>query len=176
MCAASTLCGSSSIFSGYFCGLSIGVFPSKIRKKQYHFLTHDVCAKYVPSMHSVCTILPTESIKSSCPAVSIVLMTDSYDSANLGFVSHTQGDLPGLIRAARTALQLVTRGTKESARLGWPFLAGIFILKTMMFHEVTTVLNERKHLKMVIRSAPDAVSLILGGTEWLGLTALHCAL
>ncbi len=51
-----------------------------------------------------------------------------------------------------------------------------FILKTMMFHEVTTVLNERKHLKMVIRSVPDAVSLILGRTEWLGLTALHRAL
>ncbi len=35
-----------------------------------------------------------------------------------------------------------------------------------MFHEVTTVLNERKHLKMVIRSVPDSVSLILGQTEW----------
>jgi hypothetical protein len=30
----------------------------------------------------------------------------------------------------------------------WP---GNFILKTMMFREVTTLLNERKHLKMVIR-------------------------
>ncbi len=51
-------------------------------------------------------------------------------------------------------------GTKERARLGWPlFCRKIFILKTIMFHEVTTVLNERKHLKMVIRSVPDSVSL-----------------
>jgi hypothetical protein len=70
--------------------------------------------------------------------------------------------------------QLAARGTKERARLGWPFLSGIFfILKSMMFHEVTTVLNKRKHLKMVIRSIPDAVSLILGRTQWLGFTALH---
>jgi hypothetical protein len=45
------------------------------------------------------------------------------------------------------------------------FCREIFILKTMMFREVTTVLNERKHLKMVIRSVPDAVSLILGRAE-----------
>jgi hypothetical protein len=51
----------------------------------------------------------------------------------------------------------------------------IFILKTMMFREVTTVLNERKHLEMVIRSVPDSVGLFLGRTEWLGLTALHRA-
>jgi hypothetical protein len=44
----------------------------------------------------------------------------------------------------------------------WP---GKKILRTMMFREVTTVLNDRKHLKMVIRSVPDAVSLILGRTE-----------
>ena len=37
-----------------------------------------------------------------------------------------------------------------------------FILKTMMFHEITTVLNGRKHLKMVIRSVPDSLSLFLG--------------
>jgi hypothetical protein len=43
----------------------------------------------------------------------------------------------------------------------------------MLFREVTTVLNERKHLKIVIRSVPDSVSLILGRTEWPGLTALH---
>ncbi len=42
------------------------------------------------------------------------------------------------------------------------FLAENFILKAMMFREVRTVLNERKHLKMVIRSVLDAISLILG--------------
>ncbi len=73
--------------------------------------------------------------------------------------------------------QLAARGTKERARLGWPFFGREnFILKIMMFREVTTVLNERKHLKMVIRSVPDSVSLILGRTEWPGLTALHRAL
>ncbi len=40
-----------------------------------------------------------------------------------------------------------------------------FILKTMMFRDLTTVLNERKHLKMVIRSVPDSFSLILDRTE-----------
>ncbi len=45
------------------------------------------------------------------------------------------------------------------------FLPGKNILKTMMFRDVRTVLNERKHLKMVIRSVPDSVSLILGRTE-----------
>jgi hypothetical protein len=59
-------------------------------------------------------------------------------------------------------LQLAARGTKERARLGWPvFGRENFILKTMMFRDVMTVLNERKHLKMVIRSVLDAVSLIL---------------
>ncbi len=72
--------------------------------------------------------------------------------------------------------QLAARGTKERARLGWPFFGREnFILKTMMFREVTTVLNEIKHLKIVIRSVPDSVSLILGRTEWVGLTALHRA-
>jgi hypothetical protein len=37
-----------------------------------------------------------------------------------------------------------------------------FILKTEMFLEITTVSNEKAHLKMVIRSVPDAVRLILG--------------
>ncbi len=62
------------------------------------------------------------------------------------------------------------------AWLGWPFFyREIFILKIMMFREVTTVLNERKYLEMVIRSDPDAVSLILGQDEWPGLAALHSA-
>jgi hypothetical protein len=51
-----------------------------------------------------------------------------------------------------------------------------FTLKTMMFCDVTTVFNERKHIKMVIRSAPDPVSLILGRAEGLGLTTLHRAI
>ncbi len=42
------------------------------------------------------------------------------------------------------------------------FLLEKNILKTMMFCDVTTVLNERKHLEMVIRSVPDTVKLILG--------------
>ncbi len=65
--------------------------------------------------------------------------------------------------------QLAALGTKESALLGWLFFGReIFILKTMMFCEVTIVLNVRKHLKTVIsRSVPDSVSLILA--------SLHCA-
>jgi hypothetical protein len=43
----------------------------------------------------------------------------------------------------------------------------------MLLRDVTTVLNERKHLKMVIRSFPDSVSLFLGRPEWLGRAALH---
>ncbi len=45
----------------------------------------------------------------------------------------------------------------------------------MMFRDVTTVLNEREHLKVVISSVSDSVSLNLGRTEWPGLTALHRA-
>jgi hypothetical protein len=72
--------------------------------------------------------------------------------------------------------QLEARGTKERARLGWPFF-GLenFILKIMMFRDVTTVLNETKHLEMVIRTVPDSFSLILDRTERLGLAALHRA-
>jgi hypothetical protein len=76
----------------------------------------------------------------------------------------------------RSARQLAARGTKERAQLGWPFFGReMFILKTMMFHAVTTVLNERAHLKMVIRSVPDSVSLSLGQTERPGPTALYRA-
>ncbi len=50
-----------------------------------------------------------------------------------------------------------------------------YILKTMLFRYVTTLLNERKLLKMVIRSVPDSVSLIFGRPEWPGRTALHRA-
>ncbi len=45
----------------------------------------------------------------------------------------------------------------------------------MMFREVKTVLNERKHLKMVIRSVTDSVCQILGRAERPGLAALHRA-
>jgi hypothetical protein len=63
-------------------------------------------------------------------------------------------------------LQLAVRGTKDRARLGWPFFCRKEILKTMMFRDVRTISNERKHLKMVItRSVPDSVSLVLGRTE-----------
>ena len=66
----------------------------------------------------------------------------------------------------RALTQLEARGTKERARLGRSFFGREnFILKTMTFHDVTTVLNERKHLKMVIRSIPDSVTLILGRSE-----------
>ncbi len=50
-----------------------------------------------------------------------------------------------------------------------------FILKTIMFRDVTTILNKRKHLKMVIRSVQKSVGLILVRTEWQGLTASFSA-
>jgi hypothetical protein len=57
--------------------------------------------------------------------------------------------------------QLAALGNKQRARLGWPFFGReIFTLKTMLFRDILTVLNERKHLKMVIWSVPDSVSLI----------------
>jgi hypothetical protein len=60
---------------------------------------------------------------------------------------------------------LEARGTNERARLEWPvFGREKLILKTMMFRDVTTVLTERKHLKMVIRSVLDSVSLVLDRT------------
>ncbi len=62
--------------------------------------------------------------------------------------------------------QVAERGTKERSRLGWPFFSrDFFILKTMMFREVETDLNEREHFKMLIRSVLDYVSLILSRTE-----------
>ncbi len=61
---------------------------------------------------------------------------------------------------------LAARGTKELARLGWPFFVlKKNILKNMLFRDVTTVFNERKHFKMVIGSGPDFLSLILGRAE-----------
>ncbi len=79
-------------------------------------------------------------------------------------------------RLTMSTTQLMARGSKIRAWLGWPFFGrGNFILKTMMFHDVRTALNEIKHLKMVIRSVPASVRRILGRTEWPGLTALHHA-
>jgi hypothetical protein len=43
-------------------------------------------------------------------------------------------------------------------------------LKTMIFCDVTTVLNERKHLKIAFRSVPDSVSLVLDQMDRPGLT------
>ncbi len=61
--------------------------------------------------------------------------------------------------------QLAGRGTEERTPL----------LKTVMFCGVMTVLNERKHYKMVSRSVQESVSLILGRIERQGLIALHRA-
>ncbi len=53
--------------------------------------------------------------------------------------------------------QLAARGTELRNWLGWSvFGREIFLSKTMTFHDVTTILNERKHLKMLTRSDPDA--------------------
>ena len=56
------------------------------------------------------------------------------------------------------------------------FYQNFFILKTIMYHDSTTVLNERKHLKIVIRSVPDSISLFLDQTNRPGLTTLHSAI
>ncbi len=47
--------------------------------------------------------------------------------------------------------QLIARESRICALLGWTFLAGIFNIKNIRFSDSTTVLNERKHLKMVIQ-------------------------
>ncbi len=57
-------------------------------------------------------------------------------------------------------------GTKERAPTWMAvFWQGKIVLKTMVFRDAAvaaTVLIDRKHLKMVIRSVPDSVSLISG--------------
>jgi hypothetical protein len=40
------------------------------------------------------------------------------------------------------------------------FLAGKNYLENSLFRDVTTVLNERKHLEMMVRSFPDYVSAL----------------
>jgi hypothetical protein len=61
------------------------------------------------------------------------------------------------------ARQLSGQGTKERTQTRMTvFGREKNILKTMMFRDVATVLNERTHLKMVTRSVPDSLSLILG--------------
>jgi hypothetical protein len=58
--------------------------------------------------------------------------------------------------------ELVGRGTEERTPTRMViFLPEFFILKSTLFREVTTVLNERKQLNMVIRSVPDSLSLVL---------------
>ncbi len=80
----------------------------------------------------------------------------------------------GAVQGKR-ACQLAERGTKErTPTLMVIFCRENFILKTMMICNVTTVLNERKDLNMVVRSVPDSNSLILGWTKRPGLAALHC--
>jgi hypothetical protein len=46
-------------------------------------------------------------------------------------------------------------------------------MKIMMFRGGTTVLDERKKMKIEITSLPYSVGLILGRNEWPGLIALH---
>jgi hypothetical protein len=55
------------------------------------------------------------------------------------------------------------------------FQPDFFILKINGYHDKTTVLNERKHLKMVIRSVPNSVSLFVERADRPGLTTLHRA-
>ncbi len=65
----------------------------------------------------------------------------------------------------RYAHQLTAQDSIVRARLGFCFWQGKNILKIMLFRDVRTVLNERKHLEMVVRSFPDYVSLILDRTN-----------
>ncbi len=64
--------------------------------------------------------------------------------------------LRGCIAASRTRYQRAC--TTQMA----VFCPEKNIIKKIMFRDVTTVLNERKPLKMVIRSFPDSFSLFLG--------------
>ncbi len=69
----------------------------------------------------------------------------------------------GGIVALVVLCQLEALDSKSHALLRWLlFDREKCIFKTMMFRDVTTILNERTHLKMVTRSVPDSVSLILG--------------
>jgi hypothetical protein len=64
---------------------------------------------------------------------------------------------PARLNSILVLALLEARCTKERAPTQMAvFLARNFILKATMFREVTTVLNGRKHLKMVIRSVPDS--------------------
>ncbi len=61
----------------------------------------------------VCTcmywLVPMKSMRSSCPAPSIVPMTDLHPAFNLSFVSHTTGVAPGLMRERRCSLEVKHR-------------------------------------------------------------------
>ncbi len=49
-------------------------------------------------------------------------------------------------------------------------------MKSSIFRDVTTVLNERKHLKKVFRSVSDSITLFLDRSDRQGVTALHSPL
>ncbi len=72
-------------------------------------------------------------------------------------IVHILHIVPGAISSWRDEV------LKSVHRLG--FLPGKFYLENYDVLCNTTVLNERKHLKLVIRSVQDLVSLILGRTE-----------
>ncbi len=56
-------------------------------------------------------------------------------------------------RDSFASTQQAGRGTEERTPTRMVlFGEGNFILKTMVFRDITTALNERKHRKMVIRS------------------------
>jgi hypothetical protein len=58
-----------------------------------------------------------------------------------------------------------TRPTGASVTRKPFFLPEILILKTIRPHDSTTVLKERQHLEIVIRSVPDSVSFFLDQTD-----------
>ncbi len=68
-----------------------------------------------------------------------------------------------LLLSARCLLEAL--GTKSVQDSDGCFWQGNFYLGTLMFRDGTTVLNERKDLKMVIWSVPDSVSLVLDLTN-----------
>ncbi len=110
--------------------------------------------------------LASSRLPSLYPTPSSVDATSATGPGGLSRRARCHPSRPWAGRVGTRLRQLAARGTKERARLGRSlFGRENLILKTMTFHDVTTILNERKHLKMVIRSIPDSVTLILGRTE-----------
>ncbi len=62
------------------------------------------------------------------------------------------------------------RPTSASVTRKAIFRLGKLILKTMIFCDKTTILNEKKHLNIVFRSVPDSVSFDLDRPNRSGLT------